>query len=75
MFAFLVTVFFIAEQVGVGGNLPFYELYVIQVAPFLGLMAFALLPRLTPVRLMALVSLSVLSHVLLWRRALGGVSM
>jgi hypothetical protein len=72
VFALLVVVFFVAEQVGVGGNLPFYDRSVLQLAPFLGLIAFAVLPRLTPVRVLALAGMSVLSHVMLWRFAFGG---
>jgi hypothetical protein len=71
VFAILVTVFFVAEQIGVGGNLPFYDRYVLQLAPFLGLIAFTVLPRLTPARVFALGGLSVLSHVMLWRLAYG----
>jgi hypothetical protein len=72
VFALLVIVFFIAEQFGVGGNLPFYDRYVLQLAPFLGLIAFAILPRLTNARLFALACLSVLSHFMLWRYAFSG---
>jgi len=72
IFAFLVVMFFIAEQIGVGGNIPFYELYVLQIAPFLGLIAFGLLPQLTTSRIAAIASLSVVSHALLWRHAMGG---
>jgi hypothetical protein len=72
VFALLVVVFFVAEQIGVGGNLPFYDRYVLQLAPFLGLIAFTVLPRLTPLRLLALAGLSVLSHVMLWRFAFNG---
>lgn len=71
VFALLVIVFFVAEQIGVGGNLPFYDRYVLQLAPFLGLIAFAVLPRLTTARVFALAGLSVLSHVMLWRFAFG----
>ncbi len=72
VFALLAVVFFIAEQAGVSGNIPFYELYVLQIAPFLGLIAFALLPRLTLPRLSALMVLSIMSQVLLWRYAFIG---
>jgi hypothetical protein len=72
VFALLAVVFFIGEQAGVGGNIPFFELYVLQIAPFLGLIAFALLPRLTLPRLSALACLSLVSHALLWRYALRG---
>jgi hypothetical protein len=71
VFALLVVVFFVAEQVGVGGNLPFYDRYVLQLAPFLGLIGFAIFPRLTTVRVLALAGMSVLSHVMLWRFAFG----
>jgi hypothetical protein len=63
----LVILFFIAEQIGVGGNLPFYDRYVLQLAPFLGIIAFSVQPRLTPPRLLALAGLSILSHAMLWR--------
>jgi hypothetical protein len=69
MFSLLIVLFFIAEQFGVGGNLPFYDRYVLQLAPFLGILAFFILPRLTPSRLLALAALSILSHVMLWRFA------
>jgi hypothetical protein len=71
VFALLVVVFFVAEQIGVGGNLPFYDRYELQSAPFLGLLAFAVMPRLTPARVVALGGLSILSHVMLWRFAFG----
>jgi hypothetical protein len=45
IFSILVIVFFVAEQLGIQGNIYFYDRYVIQVAPFLGIVAFALLPR------------------------------
>jgi hypothetical protein len=72
IFALLVIVFFVAEQAGVGGNLPFYDRYVLQIAPFLGLIAFAVLPRLTPARIVVLGAMSILSHIMLWRFAFSG---
>ena len=72
VFALLVVVFFVAEQIGVGGNLPFYDRYILQLAPFLGLIAFTILPRLTPSRLFAIACLSAFSHFMLWRFAFGG---
>jgi len=69
LFSVLVVLFFVAEQIGVGGNLPFYDRYVLQLAPFLGIIAFSVLPRLTPPRILALAGLSVLSHIMLWRFA------
>jgi hypothetical protein len=72
VFSILVIVFFVAEQLGVQGNIPFYDRYVIQVIPFLGIIAFALLPQLNFTRLLALGGMSVLGHSMLWRYALGG---
>ncbi len=66
-FALLAIIFFIGEQFGVGGNIPFYDRYVLQVAPFLGVIAFALLPSLSKARLVALIMLSFFSHVVVWR--------
>jgi len=68
-FALLTTLLFIAEQIGVGGNIPFYDRYVLEVAPFLGVIAFALLPSLDKARLFAFATLSFFSHVMLWRYA------
>ncbi len=71
VFALFVLVFFVGEQIGVSGNLPFYEIYILQIAPFLGLVVFAVLPKLTSTRVAALVFLSVVSQGLLWRHAFG----
>jgi dolichyl-phosphate-mannose-protein mannosyltransferase len=68
-FSLLAILLFIGEQFGVGGNVPFYDRYVLQVAPFLGILAFALLPSLDKARLFALITLSFFSHVMLWRYA------
>jgi Dolichyl-phosphate-mannose-protein mannosyltransferase len=72
VFSILVIVFFVAEQLGIQGNIPFYDRYVIQVAPFLGIIAFALVPQVNLTRLLALGAMSVLGHGMLWRYALGG---
>jgi hypothetical protein len=72
LFSFLLIVFFVAEQFGIQGNIPFYDRYVIQLAPFLGIIAFALVPQVTLARLVALGSMSVLGHCMLWRYALRG---
>jgi hypothetical protein len=66
-FSLLAILFFVGEQIGVGGNIPFYDRYVLQIAPFLGVIAFALLPSLDRARLLALVMLSFFSHFMLWR--------
>jgi hypothetical protein len=72
VFSILAIVFFVAEQLGVQGNIPFYERYVIQLAPFLGIVAFALVPQVNLARLLALGAMSVLGHSMLWRYALRG---
>jgi hypothetical protein len=69
VFSILAIVFFVAEQVGIQGNLPFYDRYVIQMAPFLGIVAFALAPKLSMPRLLALGASSVLGQYMLWRFA------
>lgn len=72
LFALLMIVFFVAEQCGVGGNVPFYDRYLLQVAPFLGLVAFALKARLSYSRLLVLATMSGVGQVMLWRFAAGG---
>jgi Dolichyl-phosphate-mannose-protein mannosyltransferase len=71
-FALLTVIFFLLEQFGVGGNIPFYDRYILQVAPFFGVIAFALLPILDNARLCALAGLSILSHIMVWRYAFMG---
>jgi hypothetical protein len=66
-FALLTVIFFLLEQFGVGGNIPFYDRYILQLAPFFGVIAFALLPTLDSARLVALGGLSFLSNIMLWR--------
>ncbi len=66
-FALSTVIFFLLEQFGVGGNIPFYDRYILQLAPFFGVIAFALLPALDSARLVALAGLSFLSNVMLWR--------
>jgi hypothetical protein len=70
-FSILVILLFIAEQVGIQGNIPFYDRYVIQVAPFLGIIAFGLLPELHSTRVVILGAMSMLGHGMLWRYPLG----
>jgi hypothetical protein len=66
-FALLAIIFFLLEQFGVGGNIPFYDRYVLQLAPFFGVLAFTLLPTLDNARFVALAGLSFFSHIMLWR--------
>ena len=70
-FALLMIFFFVAEQFGVGGNLFLYERYMLQLAPFFGLVAFSLLPRITYPRLLVLAAMFAVSHIMLWRYAFG----
>jgi hypothetical protein len=72
-FSLLAILFFIGEQFTVGGNIPFYDRYVLQVAPFLGMMAFAILPSLGKARLIAISALSLLSHFMVWRYLFIGI--
>jgi hypothetical protein len=65
--ALLVIFFFIAEQLGVGGNIPFYDRYILQLAPFLGLIGFWLFPKFTRSRILVIAVMSVFSQVMLWR--------
>jgi hypothetical protein len=69
VFSLLAIVFFVAEQFGIQGNLPFYDRYVIQLAPFLGIAAFALLPKLSTPRLLVLGASWALGQYMLWRYA------
>ncbi len=71
IFAVLVFFFFIVEQLGVGGNIPFYDRYVLQLAPFLGIIGFWLFPRFTRSRILAMAGLAALSQGMLWRHAFG----
>jgi hypothetical protein len=66
IFALLTMVFFIVEQLGVGGNVPFYDRYLLQIAPFLGIIAFSLIPRLGFARLLSLAGMNLVGHVMLW---------
>jgi hypothetical protein len=71
-FALLTVLFFIVEQFGVGGNVEFYDRYVLQIAPFLGMIAFSLTPRLGPTRLLTLAAMDVFAHIMLWSHAFSG---
>ena len=65
MFAILAVLFYVVEQFGVAGNIPFYDRYVLPLAPFLGLLAFSFLPKLTWPRLVVLVGMFIFSQDLL----------
>jgi len=69
IFALLTVAFFIVEQLGVGGNVPLYDRYLLQIAPFLGIIAFTLIPRLGFSRLLALGVMDAVAHVILWGHA------
>jgi hypothetical protein len=67
IFAILTVLFFVGEQFGVGGNVPFYDRYELQLAPFLGLIAFFLIPKVTLSRVAVLMGMYLLSQEMLWR--------
>lgn len=70
VFSGLFLAAFVAEQVGVGGNIQFYERYVIQVIPFMAIVAFAAVPAFSRSRIAALIFLLVAGQVMLWRWAI-----
>lgn len=72
IFSLLMILFFIVEQFGVGGNVPFYDRYILQLAPFLGIVGFWVSPRLTRARVLVLAALLIRSHGMLWRYAFMG---
>jgi hypothetical protein len=67
MFALLMILFYIGEQLGVGGNIPFYDRYVLPLAPFVGLIVFSVIPKLNLPRVAAFIGMFLFSQVLLWR--------
>jgi len=69
IFALLTVLFYVGEQLGVGGDIPFYDRYVLSLSPFLGLIAFSLIPKLTLQRLVVLTGMYLFSQELLWRHA------
>ncbi len=69
-FSLLTILFFVVEQCGVGGNIRFYDRYILQIAPFLGVVSYCLFPKLTGTRIAAVIGLSVLSQAMLWRFAI-----
>ena len=67
LFAALVLCLFIVEQIAIGGGVPFYDRYVLQIAPFLGAVIFFRAPRLAPPRYLALAFSWLVSQFMLWR--------
>jgi hypothetical protein len=72
MFALFAIFFFVAEQIGVGGNIPFYDRYILQLAPFLGMVGFWISPRLTWQRILVMGGMIVVSQATLWQHAIVG---
>jgi hypothetical protein len=66
-FSALALLFFALEQVGVGGNIPFYERYVLQVTPYLGIIGIGLVPEYLKSRVAVAAILSVIGNAMLWR--------
>jgi hypothetical protein len=71
LFSVLAVLAFIGEQFAVGGNIPFYDRYVMQIAPFLGVVAFTITASLDKLRLAVMIALSFFSHAVVWRYAIG----
>jgi len=67
IFSLLALLFYVGEQFAAGGSIPFYDRYVLLLSPFLGLIAFSLIPRLTWSRLAVLAGMYALSQEMLWR--------
>lgn len=70
--ALYVIAFFVLEQFGVGGNLPLYERYLLQLAPVLGIVAFSALEKLGVTRLIMFLAMAAVGQVMLWRYAFTG---
>jgi hypothetical protein len=70
VFALLTVLFFVFEQFGVGGNIPFYDRYVLQMVPFLGLIAFFLVPERSIYRTVSMAVMYLLGQEMLWRHAI-----
>ena len=51
----------------VSGTIGFYDRYVLQVAPFLGVIVFFLIPHLSPSRLIAMLCSGLVGQIMLWR--------
>lgn len=67
--ALFAIAFFVLEQFGVGGNLPLYERYLLQFAPFLGLVAFSTLEDLRAPRVIVILAMAAVGQIMLWRYA------
>jgi hypothetical protein len=69
VFSCLFLIVFLAEQVAVGGNVPFWERYVLQIGPFLGILSFAAVRSVSAARIAVLAAFCALGNVMLWRYA------
>lgn len=67
IFCVLVVLLFIAEQFAIGGEVPFFDRYVFQVAAFLGAVAYFISPRFTISRYLSFAFIWGLSQFMLWR--------
>lgn len=68
-FSILFLLFFLIEQIGVGGDTQFFERYMLQAAPFIGIFSFFLFSKLDIWRFFLMIGMSILSHLMLWRYA------
>jgi len=67
LFSLSFLLFFVIENAAVGGDINFYERYVLQAAPYIGIVAFFIVRRLTKANIMAIVGMMVVSNLMLWR--------
>ncbi|HET9400067.1 MAG TPA: hypothetical protein VFO34_03865 [Candidatus Acidoferrales bacterium] len=67
MFAALVVLLFMAEQFAIGGEVPFFDRYVLQIAAYLGAVVYVLAPRFIFSRYLSFAFLWGLSQFMLWR--------
>lgn len=58
---------FVLEQAAVGGDIKFYERYVFQLAPFIGLLSWSIWPGAHLARTMACAALWLAGQAMLWR--------
>jgi hypothetical protein len=67
LLSILVVPFFVAEQLGVGGNIPFYERYLLQIAPFLGVIRGFTMPHIGVPDIAIWVAMTGVGQLMLWR--------
>ena len=66
----LALAFFVLQQIGIGGNIPFYDRYVLQVIAFAGALAAVTLGAPRRWQLALLGASAALGQIMLWRHVL-----